>query len=476
MGGLLPLAVSLVTIPIYISVIGESRYGVLAISWLLLGYFGLFDLGLGRATAQRIAKLGIERSAERSETFWTALALNFVLGGVGALLMWPLAMYFFGNYFVVEEALRLEILSAIPWLVMAVPIATLSGVLVGTLQGCFRFLELNILSATSSILLQTLPLAIAVVFGPNLLWLVTATVLTRLLMISIFFHRCYLQIFSGFKPKFSYRLSRKLIKYGGWVTVSSTIGPMMVVLDRFIIGAMLGAKFVTYYTIPFQLGERTSIIPVALSSALFPRLAQNRTGPEGFTLVESAIKALAVVLTPLFLLGIFFIDWFLAIWIGRDFADQASWAGQVILLGFWANAIARVPHALLQASGRPDVVATCHLAEILPYFLMLYLGLHFFGIAGAAMAFSIRAGVDALLLLHYAGVFSLVLRFLIVPIALMCVGLFLIRTYTGLWLELCIMSAVFCLASTWAFFYLPRDLALAINRIVPFKIARQRAD
>ena len=126
LGSVIPLAVSLVTIPIYMGLIGEARYGVLAIAWLLLGYFGLFDLGLGRATAQRIAALRDGTAEERARTFWTALAMNLGLGVIGGLIIWPVAAYFFGNVFKIEDALRPEVQAAVPWLILAVPMATVS--------------------------------------------------------------------------------------------------------------------------------------------------------------------------------------------------------------------------------------------------------------------------------------------------------------------------------------------------------------
>ena len=415
------MGLSLVTIPIYIGVIGEARYGVLAIAWLLLGYFGLFDLGLGRATAQRIASLGDSSPAQLATTFWTALAMNVSLGAIGGLVIWPVAVYFFGHVFSVDAALRPELAAAIPWLVLAVPLATLSGVLTGALQGRAKFLELNLISVSSSVLIQLLPLAVAWFHGPDLAWLLPAVILARVVTLASLFFRCRVHVFKGFAPKVSRTLAKGLLQFGGWVTVTSLVGPMMVILDRFVIGAALGAKAVTYYTVPFQLAERSSVLPGALASALFPRLAAAGTD-EARRLAAMAIRSLAVVMTPVMLVGLLLIEPFLQWWLSPEFGAQAGLTAQVLLLGFWINAFARVPYAQLQAAGLPGVVAKCHLAEVIPY-LLLYVGLHFWGLPGAAVVFGLRTLADCVLLLWFAGNLAVGFSALRVPALLLSVGL-----------------------------------------------------
>ena len=237
----------------------------------------------------------------------------------------------------------------------------------------------------------------------------------------------------------------------------------MVVLDRFIIGAIAGAKAVTYYTVPFQLAERSTIISSALSSALFPRLAA-ATRQEEHRLALEALRTLVVVMTPLVAGGILLMEPFLSWWISPAFEQQAAGVGKIILLGFWANGFATIPSAQLQARGRPDIVAICHLFELIPYFALLYFGLNYFGMAGAALAFSFRVAVDLILLASLAGILKLFIYSLLTP-ALFLTAAFSISTLTipGQTTWILLVVSIFFMIATWAWYQVPaaiRDFLL----------------
>ena len=65
-------------------------------------------------------------------------------------------------------------------------------------------------------------------------------------------------------------LVKPLISFGGWMTVSNIVSPLMVYLDRFLIGAVLSMAAVSYYATPYDVVTRLLIIPGALMGVMFP--------------------------------------------------------------------------------------------------------------------------------------------------------------------------------------------------------------
>jgi O-antigen/teichoic acid export membrane protein len=429
-GSLLPIVISLATIPIYLGLIGDARYGVLAIAWLLLDYFGVFDLGLGRATAQRIATLRDSGPLTRSCSFWTATFINLCIGVVGGLLAWPIASFFFENTLSIENHLRNEMVAAIPWLILAVPLTTLSSVFSGALQGRQQFLELNIISTIGSALIQIVPLIVAFLYGPNLALLLPAVVLSKVVTFIILFWRCREHLFKHQPWTISKAETHILLTFGGWTTISSLVSPLMSMADRFAISATLGARFVTLYTVPFQLAQRSVVIPGALASALLPRLSIAKD-QESRDLNNLAILILAVVMTPLMMIGMLLIEPFLGWWLNPEFAHQAATPAKILIFGFWINAFAFIPFVFLQASGRPDLIAKCHLIEIAPYILCLYVALHFFGLTGAAVIHTFRIAADCIALMYLSNNLKQYVILLLAPLVFMFTGIIVAITLTA---------------------------------------------
>lgn len=397
MGSVVPLAMALITIPLYLSLIGTERYGALAIAWLILGYFGLFDLGLGRATSQRIATLFDSSAEHRARVFWTAVIVNIGVGIIGAIILYFGATYFFETHFSASLWLKLEILEATPYLAIAVPIATLTGTASGALQGREKFLDVNIIAIIGTSLFQVFPLIIAYIYGPTLKWLIIAAICARTVGFILYYARVYHYILKGFIPSFDGKEWMALLKFGSWISITSIIGPLMVVADRFMIGTVITAAAVTIYTIPFDIVQRISVLPRSLAASLFPKMSK-LDSKQNISLTARSTRIINIIISPIILLLIYTIEPLLSIWIGDEIGDKAGPVGLLLLLGWWVNACAIIPLTQLQAENRPDLVAKAHLIELPFYITMLYYALLEYGLLGAASVFSIRAAIDYVLL------------------------------------------------------------------------------
>lgn len=396
-GAIAPLVLSLATIPPYLHAIGEDRYGVLAVVWVLFGYFGVFEFGLSRAAANQIAKMKAASAEEREQLFWTAVALNVAIGVFGGLALLLVGNLLLSHVIDVSPGLRSEALKGLPWLALAVPGATLTLVLTGTLEGLERFLTVNVLAFAGLAIYQLAPLGYAYWVGPSLDGLIMVTsfsLLAGTVMLLVAAVR-YLPVTR--RPAIDRGRIRELFTYGGWITISNVLTPLLSVADRIFIGATLGARSVTRYTIPFLLVSRTLIFSTSLARTLFPRFSM-LPEREAANVGREALRANVASMTPIAVIGIVAVEPFLELWAGRSISRGGGAVAEILLLGMWVQSVATVPYTFLQAQGRPNLTARFHLLEVIPYLAGLLLGLHFLGIEGAAWAWSGRLAMDGALL------------------------------------------------------------------------------
>src|SRR6185369_4322641 len=87
LGLVIPLIVAIFAIPPLIHGLGAERFGVLTIGWVIMGYFSMFDFGMGLATTRFVAaSIAREDDRQISTLVWSSLLAHIVLGLFGGCI------------------------------------------------------------------------------------------------------------------------------------------------------------------------------------------------------------------------------------------------------------------------------------------------------------------------------------------------------------------------------------------------------
>lgn len=409
LGGLFPMLVALVTVPLYLKFIGAAEYGILTIAWLLMGYSTYAELGVGQGIANEIARLGDRKIAEHNTVFWTGFVAALIFGVIVGFAMMLFGYALIPYWTSLGTKLKVELLHALPLLVAAGPLVTGNSVLASTIESRHHFIHVNIIQSTGLALAQGLPLLIVFFGHQTIFWLLGFAVLGRAIMfLALLLALAELLPLRG-GVNFDSSKLRFLFSFGGWVTISNVAETLLSSLDRWFAGVFLGAQAVAYYTVPANLATRTAVFPVAIVRTLFPRLSA--MDPQTALQETSRITVyLARFLAPLIGFGIIIINPFLKLWVGSAFAKHAVMVAPILLLAAWVRSIYEIPDVLLRAMRRPRVVATIRVLELPLLFAMCWFGFKWLGLPGLAWAWCLRVMLDAIYLLNKTGCLSQVAR------------------------------------------------------------------
>lgn len=397
LGQVLPALVGVIAIPHVVHGLGAERFGVLSIAWVLLSYFGVIDLGLGRATTQHVAvRLGAGRSDEIATVVWTSCGLQLLLGVMGGTLLAASAPLLPALLLKVPPDLTGEATALLCWLALASPVVVTSGSLRGALEGAQRFDIVNGIKIPSTSLVFVLPAVVAARGGG--LDAVGAVLFLVLLATGLAYLASVLLVVPSLRRGVTLdrTLVRSFLSFGGWVTVSTLVVPVLIYSDRFLIAATLSMSAVAYYTAAYEVAARLLICPTSLSAALFPafgaNIHQRRVLQE---LYGRCLKYLLVIMGPVTLLLVLYAYPLLEYWLGLDYAVHATGPFQWLALGMLITSVAHIPAGLLDAVGRPDLRAKTFLAYVVPYLMVAFVLIAQAGIVGAAVAWTLRGVVEA---------------------------------------------------------------------------------
>jgi O-antigen/teichoic acid export membrane protein len=401
-GQVLPLLAGILLIPYIIRGLGPDRFGMLGIIWVVFGYFSLMDLGMGRATTKFLAELLAKgKESKISEMVWSSMILQILLGFAGAVVLAALTPFLVGKVLKAPASLIGEGRASFYVLAASLPIVLATNGLRAVLEGCQRFDISNLLRIPSSVLAFLIP-AIGVTTGLRLPGIVLWLAISRLGF--VFAHAFYcVRVLPFLKscPELSPDVVFPLLSFGGWVTASNVVNPILLSMDRFFIGALLSVTMVGYYTAPFEAVTKLWMVPASLMTTVYP--ACSALGTEHYkklqTLYSRSIKYIFCALAPIGLILVLFARPVIGIWLGSSFVEKSAVPLQLLTIGVFFNCFAHVPYSFLQALGRPDAAAKLFLLELTPYAGLSWWMVNRHGIAGAAFAWSLRAIVEVLLLL-----------------------------------------------------------------------------
>jgi O-antigen/teichoic acid export membrane protein len=405
-GYVIPLLVGLATVPIITRELGAARFGLLSLAFAVLEYSSLFDLGLGAATTRQVSASIARRDPDIAPLIAGSVLSQALLGAVGSLVLILASPLIADHVFEIPPDLRNEAIAVFRILALMIPPTIILLSLRGILEATQRFDLSNGLRIPGSVATFLVP-AVAASAGESLPRIVLYLLIVRILV-------CFAMAFavtrvlpsSSWRPKLDWHALRPLFVFGGWISVSNIVSPLLVYLDRFLLGALVGVAAVGYYTAPFDGVMRLLIIPASLMGAVYPTVsalaAINDHDRVSRVFGHALRKTAALVAIPSLVLAIAG-PWLLEFWLGREFAEQGRVVVRILALGVFVNAVAHVPSGFLTALGRPNTIAKFHVAELALHLPLAWVLIVNWGIVGAALAWTIRVTIDACLLFWATG-------------------------------------------------------------------------
>jgi O-antigen/teichoic acid export membrane protein len=400
------LVANLFATPFLIRLLGPASYGLWTLLLVATAWASTADLGMGTASTKFGAGY-YERGDPRGESsvVWTALGLIVVTTGCVATALGLVAHPVLTGLLHDETAL-----------VNAGTVALRIGCAIFVLQSVagivntpqvvrLRWRQWTVVTTVIN-LLGTVgaPVALAV-FGGGITTVAVVNLGASGLMVAGNLVLAVRLQPALLHPRLDRAVLRKLLSYGGALTVTGVVLVPLSAAERFFLAHNHSTTAVAYFAVAVTVATTLQVLPQQLTGPLLPGLARLEASgrlQDLRALYSKGLSGLFLLITPAAVLLAFVAGPFLSLWAGPQYGAHSTAPFLVVIAGVWFDCLACMPISYLLSSGRTKLIAYIRVAELVPYLLAAWILTERFGVMGAAFVWSAGCVIDSVLLFEVA--------------------------------------------------------------------------
>lgn len=376
--------------------LGDDRFGLLTLFWVLAGYFNILDLGLGRGLILAFSRLRplVDRDSI-SSTFWSGMvilgAIGTVLGGAIHLFAEPLI-----GLLGVAPALRTEAVGALRIVGWTMPTTLLLPVLIALPTALQKQKGLSILRIPAGIASHLIPM-VMVAWTQDLRHLLWANLGLRLVLVVAHYAFAVASHPIDWPPRNLRATASILLASSSWMMLTNLLAPLLMNLDRLLISNGFGTASLASYAPAMDLATKVLVLVGVSMAVLFPALGyQLANAPDqARRMYAEALRSLAWWAPPFLLALAASSRPALSLWLGEVHGIPAGIFFSILLAGVLAGIPGQLSFAAVQAYGDARRASFLHVLQTPLYALAIWGGLRWGGLVAVAWIWSARHAFDS---------------------------------------------------------------------------------
>jgi O-antigen/teichoic acid export membrane protein len=354
------LIAGFVAAPIIVRKLGVDLYGVYSFIVALIGFTSILEFGFSTAIVKFLAQYKDTDAKLANKTLIMGFSWLIIMGLIGSAIMF-LGAEFLVKTFVKPDASTVEIaVKAIKIASIGFTFGLVNSALTGVLKAHLRYDLTNIINVAKIIIMYT-AILVSLFSGYGLAVMVSITVLANMGSMLVYFvmaHRVsnvlYMDRIANYLDP---GIVRMIVSFSFFIGVNNLLSVAYFKMDKFIVGNILGASYIGYYSLGFLVASMVMTINGLIFDFLFPHISnvlsteRDRMGFYFSKSIKYAVTSSTLLAFNISAVG----NSLLIVVMGRDFYSHIPYVIPIMASLFYFSGIGVVPYHFYNALGKPKI-------------------------------------------------------------------------------------------------------------------------